>query len=278
MEKELINALLRVYHAAEERRPVSQTLKIFSEEYNVGRQQGKSLYFNQRDKEEIVRLLAQEGIDANTTTDKSWHGLTRAQSTELGNNEKNSSEPVRLRRVAIKTFNGQPLLWKEASPVYLPACSHVEVDYAIADTLLAHDTMIVVENWEAFNQVDDLNLDFSVAGDNPLIVWRGEKSGCRTDSSLQLLTRLKKAVWACVDYDPSGLIIAQSLPNLVGIIRPLDDILLALLEQQGLHHRYQQQIPTCQHALDNASHADVIHLWSLIRRCGKALPQEVFIR
>ena len=57
--------------------------------------------------------------------------------------------------------------------------------------------MIVVENWESFNQIDDMALDFSPAGDNPLIIWRGEQEGVRADNALALLKKLHKPVGMC---------------------------------------------------------------------------------
>ena len=40
-------------------------------------------------------------------------------------------------------------------------------------------------------------LDFSPAGDNPLIIWRGEQEGVRADNALALLKKQGKD-WAII--------------------------------------------------------------------------------
>lgn len=278
MEKQLIISLLNVYHSDNIRFSQSKNLLAFCQEYNVGHLEGRSLYFNAKDKQEIADLLYREGIEANTTDADSFKNKTRSQTTQQANNEKLNTANVRLHRVAIKTFYKKPLLWQHQAPSVLPLQAHLEIDYQKTSHLLAHNAVIVVENWESFNQIDDMNLDFSVAGDNPLIVWRGEKEGTRADNALALLNIINKPVWACVDYDPSGLIIAQSLPCFVGVIKPdLEKLREIFSNNKGLYSRYLKQLSHTQAALEAATHPDIVQLWQIIREFGKALPQEFFI-
>lgn len=278
MEKTLIISLLNIYHSTDIRFSQSKSLLAFCQEYNLGRLEGKSIYFSVKDKQEVAALLRHEGIEASITSAESFKEKTRAQTTQMANDEKLNRQSARLHRVAIKTFQGKPLLWQHQTPNFLPVNAHLEVDYQQIAHLLAHETVIVVENWEAFNQIDEMALDFSCAGDNPLIVWRGEKEGTRADNALALLKIINKPVWACVDYDPSGLVIAQSLPSFVGMIKPnLAELREILSNNKGLYSRYLKQLAHSQSSLDAATHPDIVQVWQLLREFGKALPQEFFI-
>ena len=278
MEKQLIISLLNIYHSEDMRFNQSKSLLAFCQEYNLGRLDRKSLYFSVRDKQDIAALLRYEGIEASTTYAESFKEKTRSQTTQQANNEKLNTANVRLHRVAIKTFYNKPLLWQHQAANFLPLQAHLEIDYQETAHLLAHQSIIVVENWESFNQIDDMALDFSDAGDNPLIVWRGEKEGVRADNALALLKIIQKPVWACVDYDPSGLVIAQSLPYFAGMIKPnLAELRAILSDNKGIYSRYLKQLNQSQLSLDVATHPDIVQLWQIIREFGKALPQEFFI-
>lgn len=278
MEKQLIISLLNICHSENMLFNQNKNLLAFCQEYHLGRLDGKNLYFSAKDKQEIAALLLSEGIDAKTTYVESFKDKTRAQTTQQANNEKLNTANVRLHRVAIKTFYNKPILWQHQAANFLPLQAHLEIDYQKTAHLLAHQNVIVVENWESFNQIDDMALDFSGAGDNPLIVWRGEKEGVRADNALALLHILQKPVWACVDYDPSGLIIAQSLPFFVGMIKPnMAELREIFSNNKGLYSRYLKQLNQSQLSLDAATHPDIVQLWQMIREFGKALPQEFFI-
>lgn len=279
MEKQLIISLLTIYHSEDMRFSQSKSLLAFCQEYNLGRLDRKSLYFSVKDKQDIAALLRYEGIEASTTDADSFKNKTRADTTQQANNEKLNNASARLHRVAIKTFYNKPLSWQHQAANFLPLQAHLEINYQKTAHLLAHQTVIVVENWENFNQIDDMALDFSDAGDNPLIVWRGEKEGVRADNALALLKIIQKPVWACVDYDPSGLIIAQSLPYFAGMIKPdLAELREIFSNNKGLYSRYLKQLNQSQLSLDTATHPDIVQLWQIIREFGKALPQEFFIK
>ena len=279
MEKQLIISLLNVYHSENMRFGQGKSLFAFCQEYHLGRFEGKSIYFSAKDKQDIAALLWSEGIDINTTYAESFRDKTRAKTLQIANNEKLNTVSARLHRVALKTFYGKPLLWQHQASSFLPLHAHLEIDYQQTAHLLAHETVIVVENWESFNQIDDMSLDFSPAGDNPLIIWRGEQEGVRADNALALLKKLHKPVWACVDYDPSGLIIAQSLPCFVGMIKPdLTELREILSNNKGLYSRYLKQLNHSQSSLDAAIHPDIVQLWHMIREFGKAVAQEFFIK
>ncbi len=272
--KQLVRTLLSVVQSPQTRFRASHTLDHFHEDYGIGRRAGTSIQFDDAQKAQICDLLRAEGIDP-ATHPEAWKGISRAQALRLGPNEKLTSAPVKCRRVAIKSLPGQPLCFA-GQTIRLPPGCHLDVDGASAAPLLAHSTALLVENWESFERIHDTVLDFSPAGENPLVVWRGDSSKTRPDHALAFLAAINVPVWAFVDYDPSGLLIALRLPRFTGIIAPD----LARLERdlaQGLSERYQKQLPQTIAVLETCCDERVQEIWSLLRRHGRALPQERYL-
>jgi hypothetical protein len=273
-DKALVRALLRVVQSPDERFAASRVLADFCEDFRIGRTKGAGLLFDVADKARIGELLAAEGIAADTSPDV-WDGIARAQALRLGPDEKFASTPVKRRRVAIKTLPGRPLRLAGQALLLPPSC-HLDAEGPALAGQLAHDSVLLVENWESFDRIHDTDLDLSPAGENPLVLWRGDSSDTRADHALALLRTLGVPVWAFVDYDPAGLLIAAALPGLAGIIVPPPERLDADL-LRGLPERYRAQLPMAAAALDASTNAQVRGLWAVIRRHGRALPQERYL-
>ena len=273
--KQTVRALLRVVQSADERFSASKALGDFSTAYGIGRGKGAGLLFDANDKVRICEILRAEGIDP-TTDPAAWDRLSRARALDLGPNEKFASAPVKRHRVAIKALPGTPVHLAGQALLLPPVC-HLDLDGPTAAGLLDHDTALLVENWECFDQVHAIDLDLSRAGDNTLVIWRGDRSDTRVDAVIALLRALDVPVWAFVDYDPAGLLIADGLPRLAGILAPDPERLERDL-LQGLPERYQTQLPMAAAILDASRHESVRRLWAIVRRYGRALPQERYIR
>ncbi len=220
-------------------------------------------------------MLQAQGIAPETPPD-AWDGLTRAESLALGRNEKWADGPARRDRVAVKTLPGRPLLIGHES-ILLPPLCHVEADVEEIAGGVQHDTILLVENWECFDRIHAVQLNFSAAGPNPLVIWRGGSGEARADASQNFLKTLNRPVWAFVDFDPAGLVIAATLHSLQGIISPEASVLAELLDKHGLEDRYRAQLPAAAPSLDRSGHPAVAYLWPLLRQTGRALPQEIFI-
>jgi len=139
-----------------------------------------------------------------------------------------------------------------------------------------HDWIVVVENWECFNDIHLAADSLTFPGQNPLVVWRGDNDSVRADGMLAMLRNLKQPVAAFVDYDPSGMVIARSLPRLEMVVAPPHDALKKMM-QSGLVERYMDQIAGCRSVLEQIDVACVTAIWGVIRLSGRALPQEVFL-
>lgn len=275
MDKRLVKVLLRVVQMTEECFPGSKTLRGFLDDYHIGWTKGASYCFDATAKASIRALLQAQGIAPETPPD-AWDGLTRVESLALGRNEKWAGGPARRDRVAVKTLPGRPLLIGHESILLPPRC-HLEADTLEIAGNVQHDTVLLVENWECFDRIHAVQLDFSPAGANPLVIWRGGSGEARADASQRFLKTLNRPVWAFVDYDPAGLVIAATLPGLHGIIAPETAVLAELLDKHGLEDRYRMQLPAAAPSLDRTGHPSVALLWPMLREAGRALPQEIFI-
>ncbi len=272
--KQTVRALLRVVQSADERFSTSKVLGDFSAAYGIGRGKGAGLLFDADDKARIREVLRAEGIDPSTDP-AAWDRLSRARALDLGANEKFAAAPVKRHRVAVKALPGRAVRLASETLRLPPAC-HLDLDGSTAAGLLAHDTALLIENWECFDQVHVIDLDLTPAGDNPLVIWRGDRSDTRADAAIALLRALDVPVWAFVDYDPAGLLIADGLPRLAGVVAPEPERLARDIAK-GLSERYEAQLPMAAAALDASLHEPVRRLWAIIRRYGRALPQERYI-
>lgn len=276
MDKQLVKVLLRVVQSVKDCFPPSKTLRGFLDDYHIGWTKGATCCFDAPAKARIRELLLAQGIAPETPPD-AWEGLTRAESLALGRDEKWAGGPARRDRLAMKTLPGQALRVGHQSLV-LPPCCHLEADALEIGGSVEHDTVLLVENWECFDRIHEVRLDFSAAGQNPLVLWRGGSSEARADATQKLLRALNRPVWAFVDYDPAGLVIAATLPGLRGIIAPEAAVLVDLLARHGLEARYRKQLPGAEATLDRCADPAVAALWPLLRQTGRALAQEIFIR
>ena len=269
--------LLRCVQSPQNRFRATVTLEAFRANYqDVGRREGRTIYLSDTDKEKIRAILLSEGINPKTPPD-AWRGITRADALTLGNNEKLAGDPVKRRRVAIKALTPAHPIKLNGQVLFLPPRCHLDLDFDEAKTLSDHDWIVVVENWECFNDIHIAASALNFPGANPLVVWRGDTSETRIDAMLAFLEQLSQPVAAFVDYDPAGLVIAGSLPRLSMIVTPSEQELEQLM-QKGLPNRYLDQIGGCQGQLDHEPDPTIARLWSIIRRSGRALPQEHFVR
>jgi len=275
LDARTVQLLLRCVQSPLDRFPTTVALEAFRARYqDIGRQKRKTIYLSEADKEKIRAILRSDGIDPQTSPD-AWRGLSRTDALALGNNEKLANDPVKRRRVAIKALRPDQFLTVNGERMRLPARCHLDIYEAVDVT--AHDWIIVVENWEAFNDIHVATESLSFPGAAPLVVWRGDSSMTRADAMLAWIGGLMQPVAAFVDYDPEGMIIARALPRLQRIVSPPLEVLEHMLEA-GVRGRYLAQIAHCQNTLDAMTDDLVRPLWELIRRAGKALPQEWLVR
>lgn len=281
MDKRLINTLLRIFHSPDGRFSAGRSISAFCTEYNLGMKQGASLVFTKEDKREIGRILQGEmGIDSATTTSESWKHLGRAQSLQLARDEKFAGRSVGAGRLRLKTLPGQTLHVAGGS-WDLPCRADLGLDLAaVLGQEIGHDALLVIENLQTFDDIHSVGMDVmdSLPARDPLVIYRGDtQGGARADTIHALIESTILPVYAFVDYDPAGLVIASGLPRLEKVlVQSLQD-LGALIQTHGIAKRYQEQVAATSHALQQWKEDSRIGpLWEVIHTAGKGLPQEFF--
>lgn len=275
MQKSLKITLLHICQGARQEYPCSKGLEYFCEEFGLGRRQGSKLFFTLTEIERIKAiLLSQGGMDWRTDP-QSLNDLTRAETSQISDNEKDTNRRVRDERVAIKTLAGKPLKLAQGD-LMLPPGSNLDVNWRWVAEHARHDSVLVIENWECFEDSDYVDLIQGIEG-NPLILFRGDPACYRNDHSKMLLEALGLPVFAFVDFDPRGIVIAQSLPGFVSMIAPPADELNELLAK-GNRERYLRQYSGIIGYLESLEDPGLRQIWGIISRHSKALPQETFVK
>lgn len=208
-----IQALLRACQSDNGRRPASKAAQALADSFGFGRIVGKQWLIPDTDREKIRTYLQNvEGIDPATPPD-AWRERTRIEATELGRNEKLAGRRPREDRLALRGPAGLRL---GETLVSLPAQTFLDIPLAQA-ACLRHDSVVVVENFEAFIHYEDAAL--ALPFPQPLIVFRGDSVNTSA-AVLKFLQACEAPVIAWTDMDAAGLLYAASLPRLAGIIGP----------------------------------------------------------
>lgn len=274
MSKQLIKTLLTVCQKRSEFIPRSQTMLDFCQEYSLGEIQGTRIFFTVKDYADIEMILVKEfGVDPKTRPD-TWDGISRTDAINYGHNEKMSSEAVKSDRVYIKSLPGR-LLSINGKHLDLPDGSNLAIPL---DNLIIgeeHQSILLIENWLNFEGTHKTPLLDKIEG-NPLVVYRGD-TDISPANAKQLMEKSGLPVYAFVDYDPEGLVIAKSLPNFKDMITPDASVLDALIGKAGNHDRFIAQKAALPMVLNNLDHPTLQTIWGMLDKHGNALPQEALI-
>ena len=265
MLRQHIQALLRACQSDSGRRPDSKTAQALADSLGFGRIVGKQWLISDFDRERIRTYLQNvEGIDPATPPD-AWSERTRIEASELGRNEKLAGRRPREDRLALRGPDGLRL---GETLVSLPEQTFLDIPLTQTASL-RHDSVVVVENFEAFIRYEDAAIELPFS--QPLIVFRGDSVNT-TATALKFLHASEVPVIAWPDMDAAGLLCASSLPRLAGIIGPenpqeclslhgRDDLYLNQLRELDALHLRGNSI-----ALENS-----------IQKCRKGLDQERMI-
>lgn len=281
MDKRLLNRLVQIANSDEPRFPTSTSLLSYCRARNLGTRLGEVLIFSTKDKDDLRALLkAEQGIDPAHTVVADLAGLSRADTLKRANNEKLTDRRVGEGRLQVKALAGQHLA--VAGNVFdLPERCDLGIDLAaILAAPIGHGAILVVENKETFLDLWRVRQDLiaPAKATRALAVFRGDAQGGSSVAAVYaLIEATDLPVFAFVDYDPAGMVIASGLPRLGLLIAPPAGELADLLMRFGLRERFEQQLAAATIALDALeTHPIVGPVWKLISRSGKALAQERF--
>ncbi len=247
-------------------------------ELGFGRLVGKTLHFTERDRSGMRELLQARGF---ATTRLPLKEMSRSDRLAAGTpNEKAGGGVVKRGRVSVKTLPGRGLHLR-GHEIRLPEGCHVDTDWRLFDEDLSlHDGILLVENYEAFNDIHLTALSLSAGIENPIVVYRGDKEESRQDNVKTFLGAMDLPVLAFVDMDPQGLLIALSYPRLVGVLAPNKADLEQVLSSPSFARQdlYRKQLPGTESRLSAVEDSSPIHsLWELIRKHRAGAVQELWI-
>ena len=239
----------------------------YSREHDIGRIATDRIVYGEGDPERAIALLNKAGIPleapeaAPTRSANALHGYL---------SEKSGSRHPYEGSVLIRALTDR-VTWAGDDVAPWPGFAHL-VDAQIANEVKV-DIVLLVENLETFRRLDRYRWIPRDQG-SILAVYRGDRQHS-AEVSTEVLT-WRERVWAFVDYDPAGLVIASSLARkcpVERVISPGFHWLGDALNQHGKLDLFHEQ-HAFHAAAGKSDHPDIRSIWKLVYQNRKGLPQE----
>jgi hypothetical protein len=272
VDKRLVRFIERAVRSEQTLFPLNVSWQHLYREYNIGTIRGNKIHVAERDKEEMIDLVKQlTDLDLRDGSVDDLADATRSEALKQTRNEKWGGRAVSAHRLALKALPGKRLHFN-GQALALSIRSHLDAAIEVIESL-DHDTIIVIENYECFDRLEELRWNLGERYANALVLYRGDPQTSGARAVNEFVRSQERPVLAMVDIDPAGLLIAQALPLVQGVIAPDFKCLESLFEQgnPGLYHR---QRPMAGSAILNSPHAVIREFWELIERHQKGLVQE----
>lgn len=276
MSKLQIKQLLRIARAPEMVLKANMTLLDLCKRFNMAKPMGNWVHLKEEDKRKAKDLLALQMIDADKVDPEDWNGLTRVEALALGANEKLATGPVKRNLVSVKALAGGRLK-QGADPsthITLPSASYLIIDWKMIATW-QHNCIMVVENFEAFEQVHQINIHPGKW--DPLVVYRGDPKESGADIVKALLTSADKPVFYLGDMDPAGLQIGLSLPGFSGIVLPSTADLQHALKMCPQKKLFDKQIAGTRRRIEASQNPSIMRAWAAILEAEAGFAQEYWV-
>ena len=271
-----VGLIERAVHSDRTQFPLNASWQQLHREYNIGATLGNKIHVCERDKEEMIGLVKQmTGLDLQSASVEGLVSATRTEALEQARDEKWAGRAVSAHRLALKALPGKPLCLN-GKVLGLPIRSHLDMAVESVESL-EHDAILVIENYECFDRLDQMQWALDERYANALVLYRGDSHTSGSRAVNEFLRTRKLPVLAMVDLDPAGLLIAQALPFVAGILAPDVEVLESLFGQ-GNPALYHRQRPIAENTILNSPHAAIRRLWELIERHQKGLVQERWLR
>lgn len=275
MKKQWLKVVERAIHADQELFPFNQTWEAVHDEYNIGQTLGNKLKLSQQDKAELLRLVeSKTGLDLSRQSIADLDDLQREEALSIGAiDEKLAGQAVKKDRLAIRTLPGSTLKINHQH-YRLPDSGHLDIALE-AVVSIEHYCVLVVENYRNIDVLANTPLNLVAPFHDPLVVFRGDKVYSE-NTVRQLITRLAIPTLAMLDMDPKGLVIAQSLPHIVGLVAPTLSDLEQMLKDPNKANSglYTKQLAHCQKALKESSYPVIVEIWEKLQWYQAGIAQE----
>jgi DNA topoisomerase VI subunit A len=154
-----------------------------------------------------------------------------------------------------------------------PAGTYLVVTPEVAGRVSC-ERLLFVENLETFRQLERYDwIDYQ--GKSVLVIYRGD-SALSTGEALEVLRARSEPIWAFVDFDPAGLVIANSLPagRLERIVLPEEAWLRKAANTSRGRQLFGEQEQGARPSLERATPPDVQRAWAVLAELRSAVTQE----
>ena len=275
LDQKLAEAMQHILSRQDERFTLTVTRQRLVDD-GIGTKRGKSVYFNERDRQAMREWLEAKGF---STEPVDMSGMSRAERLEVTPHEKAGGEAVKRNRISIKALAGQALVIG-GQPINLPEESHLDVDWTKIVSQIGHRCIMVVENYENFNRLHEIRFDFPIGLDSPLVLYHGDPNESRLDSVQRFIDGTGLPVLAFMDADPAGINLASKFKNLIAMVAPVPDVLEGLLvsPKSGRRDLFQAQYPGYCDVLNRLPITSPANgLWQLVSKCRSGVVQERWI-
>ena len=252
--------------------PLNKGWQLFHTEYAIGLTQGNKLSLTAKDRQALHTIIKLEtGVDLQQIGTKQLTDLPREQVLKYALDEKLAGTKLKQQRLAFKALSDQPLMINQCTYT-LPSAGHMDMSLENIVSV-EHRCILVVENYRCFDQLHQIKLSLVGPYQQPLVVYRGDEYYSQKTLNL-FLQRVQLPVIAMMDIDPAGLLIASSLPYVIGLMCMTEIELDQLLANKGNAELYAKQLPRCRQALNATDKPVLKSLWRLLCKHQKGWVQE----
>lgn len=273
LDQTLAQLMQRLLEKGATSTPLGTTARRLLNDLGIGRIQGKTLYLSDRDQQEMRELLLARGYSLTPVSLKEMSRSDRLATASP--NEKAGGGPLKTGRVSIKALPDKTLNIADEA-LSLPDGCHVDIDWQKVASI-RHDSIMLVENYEVFDQLHQLTFELPDDCKNPLVIYRGDKTESRLNNVKAFIDASDLPVLAFVDIDPKGLHIAVGCPRLQGVVAPDYADLNATLDSPATarHDLYRLQLPGVGDYLRSIAEGSPISaLWNLLQQHRAGVVQE----
>ena len=248
-------------------RRASQVAKFFCEQYSIGRASHNQIEYQEVHFQAVQKILESNDLPAGPLPKNSKRADV---ATYGGISEKAFSKAPHTDSVAVKAIGNCTL---DGHQLYTPHGSYQVLTTAQALHVTCQ-RILVVENLETFRELETYEwIDFQST--DVLVIYRGDKELSIADVAKVIKARTEP-IWSFCDFDPAGLLIANSLPKdrLESLIFPSFAWLIGACQTPRGRQLFDQQFNSCAPTLSDASHSQIAQAWAVMQPLQGAVTQE----
>lgn len=262
-----IQFLQRLVSERPTQRRVGEVSRHFSEHYSLGTIVGRQVEYREEHLRTAEALLRTHDLPVSPMAP----AATRADVAVFGGlSEKALSAAPHASSIGVKCVGSCTL---DGVTLRTPESTYLVATPEVAGRIRC-DRLMLVENLETFRQLERYGwIDYR--GCSVLVIYRGD-SALSTGEALELLRARPEPIWAFVDFDPAGLVIANALPaeRLERIVLPELAWLRGAAKTSRGRQLFDEQEAKARPGLERTAHPDVRSAWDELKTLRSAVTQE----